>query len=277
MQAPCAGLKFPNPLGKECASWAFRRLSTGLVQQAILQALDPVLDPTFSASSFGFRPGRGARDALRRARDYVRGGDAIVVDFDLKKLFDRVNHDIAMARLVRLIADPRLLVIIRRFLQTGMLSGGVIANLIRTTSNAGLPVLPLRRPLEHLCAATASEGVRHGFGYRLAGRQALTSRQSGQERGCTRPGTYLPRPPPDGGRLSEHREQKSMLLMPRLRAITCRNRGISLVAMIAPTNPFTKGWVTTTDTPGLRRFCTRSTAGSGASFAASGSNSASAP
>ena len=97
-----------------------------LVQQAILQVLEPILDPTFSASSFGFRPGRSAHHALAQARQYVADGRSIVVDIDLEKFFDRVNHDVLMARLARRIGDKRLLRIIRRFLEAGMMQGGVV-------------------------------------------------------------------------------------------------------------------------------------------------------
>ncbi len=79
-----------------------------LVQQAIGQVLEPLLDPTFSASSFGFRPGRGAHDALRQARQYVEQGRTIVVGVDLEKFFDRVNHDVLMGRLARRVGDKRL-------------------------------------------------------------------------------------------------------------------------------------------------------------------------
>jgi hypothetical protein len=96
-----------------------------LVQQAITQVLEPILDPTFSGSSFGFRPGRGAHDALRQAQGYVADGHDIVVDLDLEKFFDRVNHDILMARLARRIGDKRLLHLVRRFLQAGMMVNGV--------------------------------------------------------------------------------------------------------------------------------------------------------
>jgi RNA-directed DNA polymerase len=93
-----------------------------LVQQMILQVLDPILDPTFSDSSYGFRPGRSPHMALEQARQYVnREGREFVVDLDLEKFFDRVNHDILMSRIARRIGDKRLLLIIRRFLQAGLM------------------------------------------------------------------------------------------------------------------------------------------------------------
>jgi RNA-directed DNA polymerase len=113
-----------------------------LVQQAITQTLDPILDPTFSASSFGFRPGRSAHDALRQARDYVADGYEIVVDLDLERFFDRVNHDILMSRLARRIGDKRLLRVIRRFLQAGMMVNGVCEARPEGTPQGG-PLSPL--------------------------------------------------------------------------------------------------------------------------------------
>jgi RNA-directed DNA polymerase len=96
-----------------------------LVQQAILQVLDPILDPTFSESSYGFRRGRNAHQALKRAAEYVEEGRGIVVDFDIAKFFDRVNHDVLLARVARHVRDKRLLRIIRRFLEAGVMRDGV--------------------------------------------------------------------------------------------------------------------------------------------------------
>jgi retron-type reverse transcriptase len=113
-----------------------------LVQQAILQVLNPILDPTFSNSSYGFRPGRDAHMALEQARQYVcQEGREIVVDLDLEKFFDRVNHDILMARIARRIGDKRLLHIIRRFLQAGMMQDGVCVTRDEGTPQGG-PLTP---------------------------------------------------------------------------------------------------------------------------------------
>jgi RNA-directed DNA polymerase len=113
-----------------------------LVQQAILQVLEPILDPTFSQSSFGFRPGRSAHQALEQARQYANSGREIVVDFDLEKFFDRVNHDILMARLARRIGDKTLLRIMRRFLQAGMMQDGVCIDREEGTPQGG-PLSPI--------------------------------------------------------------------------------------------------------------------------------------
>src|SRR5438270_4046249 len=113
-----------------------------LVQQAMLQVLEPILDPTFSASSYGFRPGRGAHDALLKAREYVADGRVIVVDIDLEKFFDKVNHDILMARLGRWVGDKRMLRIIGRFLRAGLMQDGVCVNREEGTPQGG-PLSPL--------------------------------------------------------------------------------------------------------------------------------------
>ena len=96
-----------------------------LIQQALLQVLQPLIDPTFSTHSHGFRPGRSAHGAVLEAQQYVQAGYRVVVDVDLEKFFDRVNHDILMARLAGHIADKRVLRLVRRYLQAGILVHGV--------------------------------------------------------------------------------------------------------------------------------------------------------
>lgn len=135
---PVRGVKIPKPGGKGVRELGIPTVVDRLVQQAILQVLDPMFDPTFSESSFGFRPGRSAHDALRRAQEYVADGRRVVVDLDLEKFFDRVNHDVAMSRLSRRIGDKRLLAIIRRFLQAGMMAGGVCLERHEGTPQGGL-------------------------------------------------------------------------------------------------------------------------------------------
>jgi group II intron reverse transcriptase/maturase len=97
-----------------------------LIQQALLQVLTPIYDPTFSPHSYGFRPGKSAHQAALAARDIVASGKPWVVDLDLEKFFDRVNHDILMSRLARRIGDKRVLRVIRRFLQAGVMLDGVV-------------------------------------------------------------------------------------------------------------------------------------------------------
>jgi RNA-directed DNA polymerase len=112
------------------------------VQQAILQILTPIFDPTFSDSSYGFRPGRSAHQALIKAREYVDEGRWIVVDIDLEKFFDNVNHDILMSRVARQIKDKRMLRIIRKFLQAGIMHNGICILQDKGTPQGG-PLSPL--------------------------------------------------------------------------------------------------------------------------------------
>jgi group II intron reverse transcriptase/maturase len=113
-----------------------------LVQQAILQVLQPRLDPTFSPHSYGFRPGRRAHDAVCAAQRYIQQGLRWVVDVDLEKFFDRVSHDVLMGRLERRIGDRRLLGVIRRFLRAGMMADGVVQERHEGTPQGG-PLSPL--------------------------------------------------------------------------------------------------------------------------------------
>lgn len=105
-----------------------------LIQQAMHQVLMPLFDPGFSEASFGFRPGRSAHDAVLAARAHMAGGRRFVVDLDLEKFFDRVNHDVLMGRVGRKVGDPRVLRLIRRYLQAGLMLGG-----LTTARNEGTP------------------------------------------------------------------------------------------------------------------------------------------
>lgn len=113
-----------------------------LIQQALTQALTPQYDPTFSDSSFGYRPGRSAHQALDRAKEHIGAGHRWVVDVDLEKFFDRVNHDVLMSRLARRIKDKRILKLIRRFLQAGIMEDGVVSPRVEGTPQ-GSPLSPL--------------------------------------------------------------------------------------------------------------------------------------
>jgi len=113
-----------------------------LIQQALLQVLQPLIDPGFSAHSYGFRPGRSAQQAVLVAQQHVQAGCTVVVDVDLEKFFDRVNHDILMDRLAKRIADKAVLRLIRQYLQAGIVSHGVHSQRIEGTPQGG-PLSPL--------------------------------------------------------------------------------------------------------------------------------------
>ncbi|HEU0053858.1 MAG TPA: group II intron reverse transcriptase/maturase, partial [Longimicrobium sp.] len=113
-----------------------------LIQQAILQVLQPKFDPTFSEHSHGFRPGRSAHDAVCEAQRYVQEGRRWVVDVDLEKFFDRVNHDVLMGRLEKRIGDKRMLGLIRGYLNAGIMVNGVVMERHEGTPQGG-PLSPL--------------------------------------------------------------------------------------------------------------------------------------
>lgn len=113
-----------------------------LIQQAIAQVLSKVYDPTFSENSYGFRPNRSAHDAVRKAKEYIRDGYRWVVDMDLEKFFDKVNHDRLMGTLAKRIQDKPLLKLIRKYLQSGVMIDGVVSSTLEGTPQGG-PLSPL--------------------------------------------------------------------------------------------------------------------------------------
>lgn len=138
---PIRSVSIPKPDGNE-RLLGIPTVVDRVVQQAILQVLTPLLDPDFSPHSYGFRPGRSGHDAVRQAQTYVQSGKAWVVDVDLAKFFDRVNHDILMGRLAKRLCDKVLLRLIRRYLEAGLFAHGVVTERHEGTPQGG-PLSPL--------------------------------------------------------------------------------------------------------------------------------------
>ena len=132
----------PKPGGKGTRMLGIPTVLDRFIQQAVLQALTPIFDPKFSANSYGFRPGRSCHMAVSAARKHVEEGYRWVVDMDLEKFFDRVNHDVLMSRVARKVADKRVLLLIRRFLEVGIMADGVIQPHEEGTPQGG-PLSPL--------------------------------------------------------------------------------------------------------------------------------------
>ena len=261
---PVRGVQIPKP-GGGMRQLGIPTVVDRLVQQAILQVLDPLLDPAFSESSHGFRRGRGAFTALAKAKEYVAEGRVIVVDMDLEKFFDRVNHDILMARLARRIGDKRLLKIIRRFLEAGLMHEGVCIARHEGTPQGG-PLSPLLANL--LLDDLDKELERRGHRFcryaddcniyvrsKAAGGRVLASVTAFLE------GVLRLRVNREKSAVAHVEERKFLghrllnggelgiaprsveRVKDRIRQITRRHRGIEVEEMVGELNSFLTGWV----------------------------------
>ena len=139
--SPVRKVMIPKPDGSQ-RELGIPAVTDRLIQQALLQVLQPLIDPTFSEHSHGFRPGRRAHDAVKAARACVQAGKRVVVDVDLAKFFDRVNHDILIDRLRRRIADAGVIRLVRAYLNAGIMDGGVVMERQLGTPQGG-PLSPL--------------------------------------------------------------------------------------------------------------------------------------
>jgi RNA-directed DNA polymerase len=139
---PVLRVEIPKPGGKGKRMLGIPTVLDRMIQQALLQVLTPIFDPTFSDDSYGFRPGRSTHGAVLRAREHMAAGHRWVVDLDLEKFFDRVNHDILMSRVARRVKNKRVLLLIRRYLQAGMMEGGLVSPRVEGTPQGG-PLSPL--------------------------------------------------------------------------------------------------------------------------------------
>jgi RNA-directed DNA polymerase len=139
---PVRRVEIPKPGGKGMRKLGIPTVLDRLIQQALHQVLSPIFDSTFSPHSYGFRPGRSAHDALKSAQKIVASGKRWVVDMDLEQFFDRVNHDVLMSRIARRIGDKQVLLLIRRYLQSGVMASGVMQATTEGTPQGG-PLSPL--------------------------------------------------------------------------------------------------------------------------------------
>ena len=140
--SPVRRVNIPKPDGNGIRQLGIPTVMDRIIQQAIYQVILPLFDPTFSECSYGFRPNRSAHQAVLQAQKYIQEGCEWVVDIDLEKFFDRVNHDMLMARVARRVKDKKILLLIRRFLQAGVMEDGLVQATEEGTPQGG-PLSPL--------------------------------------------------------------------------------------------------------------------------------------
>ena len=238
-----------------------------LIQQALHQALQPLFEPTFSEHSYGFRPGRGAHQAVRRAQAYIREGKRWMVDLDLEKFFDRVDHDVLMARVARRVGDARVLKLIRRFLKAGMMREGVVEARTEGTPQGG-PLSPLLsnillddldRELEgrklafcryaddcNIYVGSRGAGERVMGGIRVFLEDTLRLRVNVRKSAVARPwerkflGFSVTAQRASRLRIAKPSVQR---LMQRVRELLRTGRGRSLWHTIEELNPLLRGWI----------------------------------
>ena len=264
--APIKRVEIPKPDGG-MRQLGIPTVLDRLIQQATLQVLEPLYDPSFSPFSYGFRAGRSAHQALKAAREHVTAGRGWVVDLDLEKFFDRVNHDLLMGRLARRIGDKRMLKLIRRYLQAGVMLNGVVVERSEGTPQGG-PLSPLLANI--LLDEFDRELQRRGHAFcryaddcnvyvrsQRAGERVMASLTRFLEKQLklrvNREKSAVARPHERkflGMRIVAG-EQVRICLAPQpllrlkaaIRRITKRNRGVSLSRVIAELNQLTMGWV----------------------------------
>ena len=237
------------------------------IQQAVLQVLDPRYDPTFSSHSYGFRVGRSAHQALAQAKAYVAAGQGWVVDLDLEQFFDRVNHDLLMGRLAKRIGDKRVLRLVRRYLEAGVLLNGVVVERWEGTPQGG-PLSPLLanvllddldRELQrrghrfvryaddcniYVRSQRAGERVKASVTRFLAQKLRLKVNEAKSAVAKPRERTFLGLRI-RGGKVVRMGIAPESLKRAKdtMRRLTKRNRGVSLGQVLAELGRYTDGWV----------------------------------
>ena len=263
---PVRRVSIPKPQGGE-RTLGIPTVQDRLIQQALHQVLSPTLEPTFSDHSYGFRPGRSAHQAVKAMQQHINDGHRWVVDLDLAQFFDRVNHDVLMSLLACRIADRRILTLIRRYLQAGMLEGGLVSPRREGTPQGG-PLSPLLsnvllteldRELErrghrfcryaddcniYVSSKRSGERVMASITHFLETRLRLkvNTVKSAVDRPWRR--SFL------GYSVSWHKRQVRLRVAPKslkafmakLRPLLKRSRGQSLTTTIRNLNPVLRGW-----------------------------------
>ena len=140
--SPVRKVEIPKPGGGGVRMLGIPTVMDRMIQQALRQVLTPIFDPTFSEDSYGFRPGRSTHQAVLRGKEHIEAGYRWVVDLDLEKFFDRVQHDVLMARVARRVKDKMVLRLIGRYLRAGMMEGGLMSPRTEGTPQ-GSPLSPL--------------------------------------------------------------------------------------------------------------------------------------
>lgn len=156
--SPLRRVEIPKPDKSGVRQLGIPTVMDRIIQQAIHQELVPAFDPTFSKNSYGFRPNRSAHQAVLKAQTYIQEGCSWVVDIDLEKFFDKVNHDMLMARVARRVKDKKILLLIRRFLQAGVMENGLVKETEEGTPQGG----PLSHCYPISCWMTLIENLRRG-------------------------------------------------------------------------------------------------------------------
>src|SRR5258705_6825994 len=263
---PAGGVEIPKP-GGGVRTLGIPTVLDRMIQQALHQELSPLFDPTFSEGSFGFRPGRGTHDAVVCAREHIAAGYRWVVDLDLAKFFDTVDHDVLMRLVAQRVKDKPVLRLIGRYLRAGMLEGGVASPRTEGTPQGG-PLSPLLSNI--LLNELDQELERRGHRFvryaddcniyvrsRRAGERVMSSvtrllttklklRVNSEKSAVARPWErkFL------GFSFTNHKPPKRRLapktvarFKERVRELTRRTRGISLVRMVHDLTEYLRGWI----------------------------------